>query len=133
MGKKRRTLGEISDEHWKLELAIDELKDRIRLLEEKQGALEAEAIELSKSIDDTAARVYYGKNAVGKITKREHPKIVVPPKFFAFVRKTNRFELLESRIRSTTYFELLKEGVAVPGTEIFRHDVFTTKRRGKKE
>lgn len=126
---KKRTMGDIADEHWKLEVLRDELAARDKLLKEKQGALEAEAIALAATIDDTAAKVYYGKNSVGSIKTREHPKVADAPKLHAWMKKTGRFEILENRISTTAFFALREDGVQVPGTTIFKHDVFTTKRR----
>lgn len=131
VGKKRRTLGDVSDEHWRLELAIDELKERIKLLEKEQAALEAEAIHLASTIDDTAAREYRGAIAIGKIKTVEHPKFSDGPKLYAWMTKTKRFEILENRISKTTFFELRESGIVVPGVTVFKHDVFRTSRRKK--
>lgn len=131
----KKTMGQLADEHWKLELKVRALKEQIKDLEHAQGILEMEAIELSEELfSRSSSRTCQGKLAGGEVKIEEHVNLKNPKALNDWILKTGHFEIYQARVSSTGYRELLAAGKKPPGLGIFKKSVFKTKAlKGKKE
>lgn len=93
-----------------------ELEARVKTIEEQSKALEEELMEELKAQGVTASK---GSKASCSISETISGNIVDDTKFFAFIKKTGYFHLLQRRVSDAAYRELLEQGKAVPGLEPF--------------
>lgn len=117
-------MGQLADEHWKLELKIKKLNLEKKDLEDEQGMLEMEAIELA---EEQGNKICRGKTADGEVRVEEHLNIKNPRELNAWVAKTGHFEIYQARVSSSGYRELMAADIRVPGIGIFKKSVFKTK------
>ena len=108
MGACADRLFEIRDRKREAQKVVDALEEEYNLLKDH--------IINTMSKDDTGAA---GRKATVKVVVKEIPQVKDYEAFYGFVKKKNRFDLLQKRLNLPAVGELMDAGVKVPGVEIF--------------
>lgn len=128
--KKLKSMGDIADAHYLIELQIDTIKAELKLVESDRDKYELDAIELSATQKNLLAR---GKLADGVVEDKVHLNIKDPAALGAWVQKTGHTEIFQRRVNQTTYYELVAAKKRPPGITTFTKQVFGTKKKGGKK
>lgn len=127
MAKEKKTVGQLIDEVFDYDQQVDELEAQIRELKKLRTELEMKLLRKLTQAEIESAR---GKRAQGAIKVTSYPSIKDRLKFQKFVLKHKAFDLYQNRISSPAYFDRKKEGIIVPGVEVYdKTFVSITKRR----
>lgn len=120
-------IGQRIDAIYMLDQTIDELETRVRQLKQKR---ETQAADCLEKLQDQATDGAKGNLAIANVKKTRHPTIKDRAKLDKYILKTKNVHLLQNRVTSSVYFELLEEGEKVPGVEVFdKVSLSITKRR----
>jgi hypothetical protein len=118
MGELSRKLFDLKNKKSELNKEVKELNP---LIEEVEKAL------LAKMRDEGLPLI---SNDLGTvyISPQVVPTVINWDMFYEYVRKTNSFHLLERRLTSTAYREMIENGEEVPGVDPTRFDQVRTKK-----
>jgi hypothetical protein len=102
---------------------MNELRERKRVLEADVKKIQAEYDELEEKLfaklDAEGTRTGAGKTATCSISESVVGNLTDDAKFFAYVKKTGYFHLLQRRLSAPAVRELFEKGVKIPGCEPF--------------
>jgi len=119
-----RTLSELADLHWKLEIKIKAAKSIVKELEDEQDKIGLEAIERSKEERNKVCR---GKTANGEVVPRELYSFSDFKALCDWVKKTGNFHIFQRRVGAEAYREFVAAKIKVPGIKVVTQYVFKTK------
>lgn len=111
-----KTLGECADKLYKLReerLATQKVAEE---LEAEEKALKEHIIQ---TLPKSEASGVAGKVARVTVVTKQVPQVKDWKKFYAFIKKTGAFELLQRRLTDKAVAERWEVGKAVPGVEPF--------------
>lgn len=118
-----KSLSELADLHWKLELKIRAGKSVLKVLEEEQDKIALEAVERSREEKNTVCK---GKVASGEVRPRELYSFSDFTALCDWVKKTGNFQIFQRRVGAEAYRELRAAKVKVPGIKVATQYQFAT-------
>lgn len=122
-----KSVGQMIDEVFELDLQIDELESQLREIKKSREEAEMKLLTRLRQDEIESAR---GTRAQGSIKTVTYPSIKDRLKFQKFVLKHKAFDLYQNRIGSKAYFDRKEAGIIVPGVAEFEKTyVSITKRR----
>lgn len=120
-------LGDTITEMYEIDKQIEVLQGKIRKLNLQREKLQ---VRLLYNFEDDEIEGTRTKLIVASVKTHQHPSIKDRSKVNKYIIAKRDPDLLQGRIMSTHYFELLEDGIKIPGVEIFkRQTVSLTKRR----
>jgi len=120
-------LGRLLDRVFEFDQTIAEAEQALRIV--KQSRASAERV-LLEAMADQSVEGCLGKRASARLKHTRHPGIKERGKLDKWIKKTGNIHILQNRVVSSVYFEMLEDGVAVPGVEVFdKIGLSITKRR----
>lgn len=117
-------LGTLVDRLQKYQDSLDELNLEIKQIEKKKEVIEAKykALEndIFESFDKSELDGAIGKTASIAIDRKLIGTIKDPSKLYAYIKKFDKWELLQRRLNNKVYLEITDEGrKPIPGTSTF--------------
>jgi hypothetical protein len=133
-------VAEMAEEPHKPKLGIGDLSRKLFDLKSKKAELNKEVKELNPLIEETEKELLTKmrdeglpsiSNDLGTIyiSPQVVPNVINWDMFYEFIRKTNSFHLLERRLTSTAYREMVENGEEVPGVDPSRFDQVRTRKQ----
>jgi len=113
---ENRALGNQVDHIFNVDQEIDELEAKLRALKQRREKLAAKCLAAMNKQQTDGCK---GLLALANVKTTRHPSIKNRAKFDVWVMKHNMMHLLQNRVSSKAYFELVEDGVKVPGVEVF--------------
>lgn len=112
-----KAIGACADRLYELKTNRLAAQKAIQVLEDEEKALKNHIIDtLPKSESSGVA----GKVARVTVITKQVPQLADDDKFYAYVTKTKRFDLLQKRLSSAAIEEIWETGKEVPGVEHFQ-------------
>lgn len=127
--KKKRVVRNVNwfvDEHYKLKMQRDKLKEKWDDKKEEIEKLEAEALHKFGKEGIQGAK---GKKATGFIQELDHVRVSDRRALDAYVKRTGHLELFQNRVSGEAYRELLAQRKKPAGVEIYTSVHFRTRKR----
>jgi hypothetical protein len=120
-------LGAQLDHLYAFDQKIDAMEAELRMTKQIRATAERQLME---SMLDSKVEGCLGKRASARLKHTRHPTIKDRGALDKYILKTKNIHLLQNRVVSSVYFEMLEEGNKVPGVEIFdKVSLSITKRR----
>jgi hypothetical protein len=107
-----------------------EFNEQIEALKEKEQAIEEHIIATFKKSDIEGAK---GSIATAGIIRNTIPSVKDWPKFYAYIKKNDAFDLLERRPARVAYNDRIEAGEDVPGVEPFVKTKLSLTKIGEKK
>ena len=111
-----KTIGACADRLYELKELKSEAQKAVDKIEEERKALERHVIE---TLPKSAALGVAGKVARVTVVTKQVPQVKDYEPFYAFIKKNNRFDLLQKRLSEGAIKEIWDQGKTVPGVEAF--------------
>lgn len=111
-----KAMGACADKLYELREKRRELKRQADALEEEEKALKAHIID---NLPKSEASGVSGKVARVSVVKKTVPRVEDWDKVYAFVKKNNRFDLLQRRLNDGAVAEMWEAKKQVPGVGTF--------------
>lgn len=115
-----KAIGACADELFKTKAKRLELQREVEALEAKESALKEHII---ATLPKSQASGVAGRLARVAIGIKEVPQVKDWSKFYAYVRKHGRFDLMQKRLAEGPVRAMLEEDDVVPGVEVFKTKV----------
>lgn len=94
-----------------------------KVLEAKEKEEKALKEHIIATLPKSKASGVAGKVARVTVTTKEIPQVEDWPKFYAYVKRHNRFDLMQRRVAEKAVNDMLEEGEKVPGIKVFKTPV----------
>jgi hypothetical protein len=111
-----KQLGACVDKLYTMMTARRKAQQAVDRLKEEETKLEEHILNSFSKSDLEGAR---GKLAVCGISRSDQPQVEDWDKLYAFIKKTDAWDLLQRRVNSMAYRERLQAEVIVPGVTTF--------------
>lgn len=111
-----KTMGTCADNLYKLREDKKEAKKIVDAIETEEKALKLHII---NTLPKSNASGISGKVANVAILSKEVPQLADPLKFFKYVAKNNRFDLMQRRLSVGAIADMWEDGKKIPGIEKF--------------
>lgn len=115
-GKVPKSLAVAADQLYQLRNDRLALAKVVEAMEKQEKALKNYLIE---NLPKSQASGVAGKLARATIKVEEVPQLKEHNKFFAYVKKHDRFDLMQRSLNKSAVMELIEQGKKVPGIELF--------------
>ena len=112
-----KNLAACADKYWELKQARLAQQKIVDAIEEEEKAIKAWIID---SLPKSEASGVAGKLCRVSAVTKEIPQVEDYEKFYAYVKKTNRFDLLQKRLSEAAVKEIWEDGKQVPGVKAFQ-------------
>jgi hypothetical protein len=113
--KLPKTLGACADRLYELKDLKKQAKEAVDILEAEEKSIKEHIINSMPKTDSGAA----GKYARVSVVTKQVPQLKDDAAFFAYVKKHNRFDLMQRRLADAAVKEMWDAGKEVPGIEAF--------------
>jgi len=115
--------GTLVDKLKKLELLDKELKEQIKVIEDKRSPVKEKMKEIEDELlsrfKEEKLTACAGKLATAKKDESDYGSIEDPKKFCSYVMEASAWDLIANAIPVKAFRERLEDGVRVPGTKRF--------------
>lgn len=110
------TIGACADLLFRMKERRQGVQRQLEEMEEEERALKAHIIQ---TLPKSQASGVAGRLASVSVRNKEIPQVKDWEKFYAYVRKHSRFDLMQRRLAEKAVAEMLDDGVKVPGVVVF--------------
>lgn len=121
------TLGERIAAMRKLDVDIAKLEAEVRELKADRKLLEGRLLTKFEGEDIEGTKV---RGLTVVVNKTQYPQIKNRGAVNAYILKTKNPDILQNRIMSKMYFDMLEEGDKIPGIEVFKRTSISITKRG---
>lgn len=111
-----KAIGACADMLYKMRERRLQQQKVVEAMEKDEQALKEHII---KTLPKSEASGVAGKTARVTVVSKEVPQVKDWPKFYAYVKKHDAFELLQRRLSKEAVEERLEEEKTIPGVEMF--------------
>lgn len=120
------SIGQLIDRMYEQERLIDKAEARVKELKRQREVMEARLLRSFGTEDIDGCK---GRRGVATVQTAKYPSIKDRSKFERYVIKNRAFDLFQSRITSSAYFDRLEEGEEIPGVSVYERVRVSIRRR----
>lgn len=112
----KMTLGAVVDKLYELKQERAERQKTVDAVKKAESAVEQYLIDTMPKSDQSGV---IGRTAKAVIITSKKPSVTDWDKVYAYIKKNNRFDLLQKRVSDTAVKELWDDGKDVPGVDVY--------------